>query len=88
MNSAKKLSEQFEGVTGHYPLNKGFEANRTRKFTRKFGEIFVAKVFRGTFSVPEKCRAVLFGFPHAPLVVSGLALQEIGFVRPGDKFWG
>ena len=33
--------------------NKGFEANRTRKFTRKFGEIFVAKVLWGTFSVPD-----------------------------------
>ena len=28
-------------------------ANRARKFTRKFGEIFVAKVLWGTFSVPE-----------------------------------
>ena len=50
-NSAKEFSEQFEGVTGHYPLS--FEGNRTRKFTRKFGEIFVAKVLWGTFSVPE-----------------------------------
>ena len=37
-NSAKECSEQFEGVTGHSHENKGFEANRTRKFTRKFGE--------------------------------------------------
>ena len=33
--------------------NKGFEANRTKKFTRKFGETFVAKVLWATFSVPD-----------------------------------
>ena len=32
---------------------RGFEANRTRKLTRTFGEIFVAKVLWGTFSVPN-----------------------------------
>ena len=53
-NSTKDFSEQFEGITGHYPLKRGFEANRTREFTRKFGEIFVAKILWGTFSVPDK----------------------------------
>ena len=33
--------------------NKGFEENRTRKFTRKFGKISVAQVLWGTFSVPN-----------------------------------
>ena len=39
--------------------NKGFEGNRTRKFTRKFGEIFVAKVLWGTFSVPDFCEPLI-----------------------------
>ena len=30
---------------------RAFEANHARKFTRKFGKIFVAKVLWGTFSV-------------------------------------
>ena len=50
-NSTKEFSEQFEGTT---PQSKGLEANLTRKFTRKFGKIFVAKVLWGTFSVPNK----------------------------------
>ena len=29
------------------------EANRTRKFTRKFGKVFVSQVLWGTFSVTE-----------------------------------
>ena len=33
--------------------NKGFEANRTRKFTRTFGKIFVTEFLCGTFSVPK-----------------------------------
>ena len=32
---------------------KGFEANRTRKFTRTFGKIFVIQFLCGTFSVPN-----------------------------------
>ena len=48
-NSTKQFSEQFDGVAGHYPVKQGFEANRTRKFTRKFGKIFVAHVLWGTF---------------------------------------
>ena len=49
-NNAKEVSEQFEGST---QSNKGSEANRTRKFTRKFGKVFVAQVLWGTFSVPN-----------------------------------
>ena len=52
-NSTKEFSQQFEGATQQ---NKGLEANRTRKFTQKFGKIFVAQVLWGTFSVPEKKR--------------------------------
>ena len=33
--------------------NKGFEANRTRKFTRTFGKIIVTQFLCGTFSVPK-----------------------------------
>ena len=33
--------------------NKDFEANRTRKFTRTFGKIFVTQFLCGTFSVPN-----------------------------------
>ena len=40
------ISERFEGTTQY---NKGFEANHTRKFTRKFGEILVAKVLWSAF---------------------------------------
>ena len=36
------------------PISRpNFEANCTRKFTRKFGEISVANVLWGTFSVPD-----------------------------------
>ena len=41
--------------------NKAFEANRTRKFTRKFGEIFVAKVLWGTLSVPDFLQFQVWG---------------------------
>ena len=58
---AKKSHEQhqriFWTIRGGYRSlphkNKCFEANRTRKFTQKFGEIFVVKVRWGTFSVPD-----------------------------------
>ena len=33
--------------------NKGFEANRTRKFTRTFGKIFVTQFLCGTFLCPN-----------------------------------
>ena len=46
-NSTKEFSEQFEGTTQQ---NKGFKANRTRKYTQKF----FAQVLWGTLSVPEK----------------------------------
>ena len=36
------------------PSLKGFEANGTRKFTRKFGKSFVAQVLWGTFSVLDE----------------------------------
>ena len=62
-NSTKECSEQFEDTTQQ---NKGFEANRTGKFTRKFGEIFVAKVLWGTFSVPDLARTpTRKPFPHS-----------------------
>ena len=41
-NSTKEFSEQFEFTT---QWNKGFEANRTRKFSRKFGESLSQKFF-------------------------------------------
>ena len=52
-NSTKEFSEQFEGTTHQ---NKDFDLNCTRKFTRKFGKIFVTQVLWHTFriSVPEK----------------------------------
>ena len=50
MNSTKECPEHFKG-SGQ--LNKSFEANHTRKFTRKFGNIFVTEFLRGTFSVPD-----------------------------------
>ena len=34
---------------------EGFEANRTRKFTRTFGKIFVTQFLCGTFAVPNCC---------------------------------
>ena len=51
------ISEQFEGTT---QSNKGFEANRTRKFTQKFSRIFVAQVLWGTFSAPDKSSVFFF----------------------------
>ena len=43
-----------ETVFRPFPItqqNKGSEANRTRKFTRTFGKIFVTQLLCGTFSV-------------------------------------
>ena len=51
---AKNSHEQRQRIlwtTRTIPENKGFEVNLTRKFARKFGKIFVAKVLWGTFSV-------------------------------------
>ena len=55
---AKKSHEQYQRIFWTIrgqktQQNMGFEANRTRKFTRKFGKIFVAQLLWGTFSVPE-----------------------------------
>ena len=55
MNNTKAFSEQFEGASDHYPVNKGFEANRSGKFIRMFGNIFVAQFLCGTFAVPKFC---------------------------------
>ena len=53
-NSTKEFSEQFGGGYRSLPSKtKGFEANRTRKFTRTFGKIFVTQFVCGTFSVPK-----------------------------------
>ena len=52
-NSTNMFSEQFEGVTGYYPVNKSFEANHTRKFTRMLGKDFVTQFLCGTFSVQK-----------------------------------
>ena len=49
----KNFLDNSRGLLVTIHSNTGFEANRTRKFTRKFGEIFVAKVLWGTFSVPN-----------------------------------
>ena len=50
----QRISEQFEGViSGHYPVNKGFEANRTRKFTWTFGKIFVSQFSVAPFLSPR-----------------------------------
>ena len=54
-NSTKEFSEKVEGTTQQ---NKGLEANRTRKLTRKFGKIFVAKVLWSTFSVSGTLRSL------------------------------
>ena len=55
---SQKDSEQ---LYGDYRViaqqNKGFEPNRTRKFTRTFGKIFVAQFLCGTFSVPDEPKA-------------------------------
>ena len=53
--NARTVPKNFLNNSRHYPIKQGFEANRTRKFTRKFGRIFVAKVLWGTFSVPDIC---------------------------------
>ena len=55
-NSTKEFSERFKGRYRSLPSKtmQGFEANRTRKFTRTFGQIFVTKFLCGTFSVPKK----------------------------------
>ena len=53
-NSTKEFSEQVEGgLPVITQLRKGCEANRTRKFSRKSGKIFVAQVLWGTSSVPD-----------------------------------
>ena len=49
----KSFLNNSRGIPVLTHKNKGFKANRTRKFTRKFGEIFAAKVLWGTFSVPD-----------------------------------
>ena len=42
----------------HNKTVEGFEANRIRKFTRKFGNIFVKQVLWGTFSSPENLKKI------------------------------
>ena len=43
----------LSNLRAHDPLKQGvFEANRTRKLTRKFSKVFVAQVLWGTLSVP------------------------------------
>ena len=60
-------------------ITQGFEANRTRKFTRKFGEIFVAKVLWGTFSVENAFNCN--GSPCTVLIVGARA----GLLRNGQN---
>ena len=60
-NKAKHLREQRQrivrtirgGCRSLSSKTKGLEANRTRKFTRTFGKIFVTQFLCGTFSVPK-----------------------------------
>ena len=53
-NSTKECSEQFEGLPGHYPINKGFAANRIRKFTKRSAKSLSHSLFCGALSVPNK----------------------------------
>ena len=55
-NNTKEFSEQFERGPVITQWNKGFGANRTRKFTRTFGNVrqnLFHTVSLGTFSVPH-----------------------------------
>ena len=61
-NSTKEVPEQFEGVTGHCPSKQGFWGKSHQKVHPKFGEIFLAKVLWGTFSVPENVRCPIQRF--------------------------
>ena len=49
----KNFLNNSRGLLVTIQQNKGFEANRTRKFTRTFGKIFVTKFLCGTFPVPK-----------------------------------
>ena len=55
-----QLAGLAPGGVRHSPENKGFEANRTRKFTRKFGKIFVAQVLWGVPFLSLKQFRLLF----------------------------
>ena len=52
----KNFLNNSRGLPGHYPVKQGFEANRTRKLTVAFGQIFVTQFLCGAFSVPKKDR--------------------------------
>ena len=49
----KDFLNDSRGLPGQYPVKEGFEANRTRKFTRESGKIFVTWFLCSAFSVPS-----------------------------------
>ena len=49
----KNFLNNSRGRPGHCPVKQGFEANRTRKFTRTFGKVFVTQFLCGTFQSPS-----------------------------------
>ena len=71
--NSNNSSEQVKGTTQQ---NKGFQANRTRTFTRTFGKIFVTQFLCGTMSVPE------LEFPVEPQSPNGKNInlhKKVGF---------
>ena len=53
LKSGAKKEPQSQRIARTVPKNF-LNNSSTRKFARKFGEIFVAKVLWGTFSVPDE----------------------------------
>ena len=84
-NSAKEFSEQFEGVTGHYPLKQGFlrqiapenspESSAKSLLQSSLGYLFCPVIF--WVSAPEPQTSAL-----SPLT-SRLSLPATGRLDPG-----
>ena len=84
----KSFLNNSRGLPGRCPVKqgKGFEANRTRKFTRTFGKIFVTQFLCGTYSVPKIWRATarLSQRYVSPITWDTLMGGERGGGGPGD----
>ena len=63
-------------VPPNYPVKQGFEANRTRKFMRTFGKIFVTQFLCRTLSGPKK------SFPVPPSIIQGYVSLELKAISP------
>ena len=77
----EQYQRTFWTIRGPYPIKQRFEGNRSRKFTRKFCKIFVAKILWGTFSVPENDFRNSFGTDG-----KGPKIQKTQDLPPALKF--